>query len=100
MSTFLEHINSQVVVFFSKQDCSYCDKMEVDLKCMLIPYKKVYVDDTFKHDLLDHTKVKYLPQLFIGGNYIGGYSEFATMCANGKLETLLKTYDINVEIDF
>lgn len=102
-SEILNIINSDPVVFFSKQECPYCDMLEADLEAMHIPFKKVNLDSNninIRDALLDITKCKTVPQLFIGGIFKGGYKEFTALCGTGKLESLLEPFGIKIDLDF
>ena len=78
--------NSDLVVFFSKTDCKYCDMLERDLRAMDVPYKKVMLNETdLRDDLIESTGVKTVPQLFIAGKFIGGYSEFTKLCTTSPV---------------
>lgn len=95
-------INEEPVVIFSKENCVYCVLLQKDLDSMQIPYKKVMIDNNnnIKEKLIEFTKCKTVPQLFIGGKFIGGYNDFSRICGTGRLEQLLFPFNISVNIDF
>jgi glutaredoxin 3 len=95
-------VNEQAVVVFSKENCVYCVLLQKDLDSMQIPYKKVMIDNNtnIKEQLIEFTKCKTVPQLFIGGKFIGGYNDFTRLCGTGRLEQLLAPFNIPVNIDF
>jgi len=99
-SDILNIVNSDPVVFFSKHECPYCDMLEADLEAMHVPFKKVILDNNIRDALLDLTKCKTVPQLFIGGVFKGGYKEFTALCGTGKLESLLEPFGIKIDLDF
>jgi glutaredoxin 3 len=87
-------IRSSVVVFFSKPNCPYCIKLEADLASMQVAYLKVVLENRLRDALIELTSQKTVPQLFIGGVFVGGYDNFSTMCATGMLDALLLKHDI------
>lgn len=93
-------IKSSPVLFFSNANCSYCDLLEEDMVSMNIPYKKVMLETYIRNDLVSLTKCKTVPQLFIGGKFIGGYKEFSTLCGTGKIISILEQYGITPFLDF
>lgn len=85
----METVCEDKVVFFSKADCDFCEKLESDLKALDISYTKVLVTDVVKPLLIAHTSCLSVPQLFIGKKFIGGYREFSVLCATNRLEAEL-----------
>jgi len=92
------------VIFFSLNACIYCDKLENDLKAMQIPYCKYNLSDQsdLREQLTSITSRRMYPQLFIGGEFIGGYNEFVNLVSMNyeKLKAILEPLGINPEIDF
>lgn len=99
-STIQDLINQQPVVFFSKTDCPYCDMLEDDLTSMQIPYEKIMLTPEIREPLIELTKCKTVPQLFIGGVFMGGYKEFSALCGTGKITSQLSKFGINPFFDF
>jgi len=94
-------IHHNPVVVFSKDECVYCDKLVADLEAMKVPFIKIdIIESNLRESLIAHTGCKTVPQLFIGGTFIGGYSEFSKLCGVGKIETLLAPFNIIPVIDF
>lgn len=93
-------IQTHPVVFFSKSDCPYCVTLQNDLVNMQIPYEKIMLTSNLRESLIELTGCKTVPQLFIGGKFVGGYKEFSTLCGTGKIEQLLSHYGITCVIDF
>ena len=97
----MDCISQFPIVFFSKTDCHYCVKLEDDLISLGIKdYKKVMVTEQNRDDLIATTNCKTVPQLFIGGKYIGGYTEFSRLCATQQIDTLLEPFGIKPTYDF
>ena len=88
------------VMFFSREGCKYCDKLSSELEGMNIPFSmfKVTHDeqgDEVKRQLVELTGCKTFPQLFIGGRFQGGYTEFVKSSLNGELIEVLNSVGIN-----
>jgi glutaredoxin len=64
-------------VIYSKADCTYCEKAKSLLTTLNLAYeeKNVSEPDTKRELLLRVPDAKTVPQIFINGVYIGGYTE-------------------------
>ena len=100
LDVILNIAKSDSVVFFSKDECPHCVSLENDLSSMSIPYKKVMLESDLREKLVEYTNHKTVPQLFIGGSFIGGYSEFVRLANSGSINRLLKPLGIVPVIDF
>ena len=83
---------------YSRLDCSFCEKAKAIFEEHNIAYKEFIVSNGFgeielkenqqyvsKADLLDKLPtVKTVPQIWLEGNYIGGYTEFAEFMMLGE----------------
>ena len=96
----MENIYKQAVCFFTKDNCPYCVKLENDLQSLSIPFEKVIVTEEFRDNLIEHTKCKTVPQLFIGGKFIGGYKEFCELAGTPRLLEVLQPLGIIPNYDF
>jgi len=87
------------VMFFSREYCTYCEKLSSELASMNIPFSmfKVTRDeqgDEVKRQLVELTGSTTFPQLFIGGRFVGGYTEFVKSSLNGALIEVLNSVGI------
>lgn len=100
--SFSEIISMYPVVFFSKKECPYCVHLEKDLESLEIPFQKLMLDnETHLRDMLiEFTSCKTVPQLFIGGKFVGGYKEFTTLCGTGKINSYLAPLGLSANLDF
>ena len=62
---------------YSKKPCPYCEQAKSLLTRKEIPYREL---DITRPDVLDQIRelvpgVKTVPQIFIDGKYIGGYTD-------------------------
>ena len=64
-------------IVYSKENCPYCDKAKALLKSHDITFetKMVGVDVTREQLLEAVPDARSVPQVFLYGNYIGGYKE-------------------------
>jgi ribonucleoside-diphosphate reductase alpha chain len=63
-------------IVYSKKNCPFCSMAMEELKLRGIPYDKIDLADIGKTAAeVTGRKVKTVPQIYIGGKYIGGYEE-------------------------
>jgi glutaredoxin 3 len=79
------------VKIYTTQICPYCVAAKKLLAARSIPYEEVDVtgDDAKRAWLLETTRRRTVPQIFIGGQAIGGYDDLAALDRSGELATLL-----------
>ena len=66
-------------IVYSKKNCPFCSMAMEELKLRGIPYDKIDLADIGKTAAeVTGRKVKTVPQIYIGGKYIGGYEELMT----------------------
>ncbi len=88
-----ELINSNEIVIFSKSNCSYCHKAKTCLEKNEKKYFSIEIDNNKNcpnedcsrviQDLILHTQMKTVPQIFYKGKLIGGYTELEKEISNG-----------------
>jgi glutaredoxin 3 len=79
------------VTIYSTDYCPYCRMAEKFLVEQHIDFKSIDVtdDDLMREKLVALTGRKTVPQIFIGDQSIGGYSELMTLSENGQLKARL-----------
>lgn len=79
------------VVVYRTQFCPYCVRAKHLLQGKGVPFKEVDVtDDPGKRKwLLDATRQRTVPQIFINGKPIGGFDDMARLDRSGELDRLL-----------
>ena len=81
------------VVIYSKTHCPYCVKAKRFFDQRNIKYTEHLMDDRL--DELDELKRKTghltVPQIFINGEFIGGYTDLEAADREGKIAKLLGT---------
>lgn len=80
------------VVVYSKVPCPYCVQVERLLQARDIPYEKIDLtgDVAAISELSARTGMFTLPQVFVDGDLVGGYTETAAEDKSGKLAERLK----------
>lgn len=63
------------VVIYTTKTCSYCIKAKKLLNNHNITYKEIVVNPMIMKQLIKRTGSKTVPQIFINGKFIGGYTE-------------------------
>jgi glutaredoxin 3 len=79
------------LVIYTTQWCGYCIRAKSLLDAKHIPYEEISLDEdpTFRAKLLDLTGNWTVPQILIGDQPIGGYTELARLAQSGRLDELL-----------
>ncbi|KAK4797812.1 hypothetical protein SAY86_030138 [Trapa natans] len=89
-----EIVSANPVVVFSKSYCPFCKKVKKLLSELEANYKAVELDQEVdggevQAALGEWTGQKTVPNVFIGGNHIGGCDKTMAMHGEGKLVPLL-----------
>ncbi|HIB76045.1 MAG TPA: glutaredoxin, partial [Flavobacteriales bacterium] len=64
------------VTVFSKTNCGWCDLAKGTLKKLGIKFIETNLDDDkYMKECFDHYNVSSVPQILIGDDLIGGYSD-------------------------
>jgi glutaredoxin 3 len=80
------------VIVYTTNSCPYCRQAERFLESNQVPFQNVDVtnDDDLRTKLVDMTGGrKTVPQIFIGGVSIGGYSDMMALHQKGELFPML-----------
>ncbi|CAD6197507.1 unnamed protein product [Caenorhabditis auriculariae] len=95
-----QEIAQHPVVLYTKDNCGYCVQAKNDLYEAGIKYTEKNLDTIaavqedktvvkeYLQSLIDLTRQKTVPQIFVCGKFIGGYSELKAL--NPKLMSLLE----------
>ena len=78
------------VKIYTTRFCGYCVAAKRLLRARSIPYEELDVsdDDAKRAWLVETTGQRTVPQIFIGGEAIGGYDELAALDRAGELAGL------------
>ncbi len=79
------------VKIYTTRVCSYCLAAKRLLAARGVPYEEIDVtsDDAKRDWLVQATGRRTVPQIFIGGEAIGGYDDLALLDRSGRLKTML-----------
>jgi cysteine synthase len=103
----------QPVVMFALEWCEFCWSVRKMFAKLRIPYRSVDLDSVaYQKDnwggqirtaLTARTAFTTIPQIFVGGEFIGGATDALEAWKQGKLQKLLNnnrvSYDANVSVD-
>jgi NADH-dependent peroxiredoxin subunit F len=80
---------------YTKQWCPYCLKAKALLRSKNIPYDEIDVtsDEARQAEMIERSGMRTVPQIFIGGEPIGGYDNLAHLNATGELDRRLGRAD-------
>jgi glutaredoxin 3 len=76
---------------YSTRWCGYCVRAKALLKSRGLEFEEILLDDdpTFRQKLFDLTGGWTVPQIVIGDEPIGGYTELWRLDKSGQLDTKL-----------
>lgn len=103
----------QPVVLFALEWCEFCWSVRKMFATYDIPYRAIDLDSleyqegnkggNIRAALRERTDSKTIPQVFIGGQYIGGATELFDACKDGSMQKLLDenavAYNKRVDVD-
>jgi cysteine synthase A len=103
----------QPVVLFALEWCEFCWSVRKMFATYDIPYRAIDLDSLkYQEDnkggniraaLHERTDSKTIPQIFIGGQYIGGATELFDACKDGSMQKLLDenavSFNQKVDVD-
>jgi len=106
-------IRDEPVLLFALEWCEFCWSVRKLFAQMNIAYRSVDLDSVayqaddlggrIRNALTHRTGARTIPQIFIGGQHIGGCTELMNACSDGSLQQRLSDndiqYDANVAID-
>jgi len=78
------------IQMYSTTWCGYCIRAKALLERRRLEYEEVIMDDdpAFRQKLLEMTGRWTVPQIFIDGEPIGGYTELWCLDRDGRLDEL------------
>jgi glutaredoxin 3 len=80
------------VVVYTTDYCPYCTRAKALLAKKGAAYKEVDVtgDDAMREKLVELSGgMRTVPQIFIGGEHVGGYTDLAELETAGQLDAVL-----------
>ncbi len=99
----------QPVILFALEWCEFCWSVRKMFAMYEIPYRSIDLDSVeyqennkggnIRAALREHTSDKTIPQIFIGGQYIGGATDLFDACKDGSMQKLLDENTVNYNKD-
>ncbi len=79
------------VQIYTTETCAFCSRAKDFLQKRGVPYEEIDAsdDDVREKLVLMSGGRRTVPQIFIGGQAVGGYSDLVALQAQGQLEALL-----------
>lgn len=90
-------LNSETIMveieMYTKGFCAYCFAAKRLLKKKELAFKEVPIDrdSGLRAEMIQRSGRTTVPQIFINGNAIGGYSEMSSLEQSGQLDLMLTT---------
>mmetsp|Transcript_20508 Transcript_20508/g.30352 ORF Transcript_20508/g.30352 Transcript_20508/m.30352 type:complete len:104 (-) Transcript_20508:91-402(-) len=89
-----EKINNTPVIVFSKTYCPYCTKAKNALNAINAHYEVIELDkvsngSSIQSEVSRISGVRTVPQVFVGGKFIGGGDDTAKLHKSGELSRLV-----------
>ncbi|WP_245156477.1 glutaredoxin domain-containing protein [Agrilutibacter solisilvae] len=95
---------AQPVVLFALEWCEFCWSVRKLFATLGVPYRSVDLDSTeYQRDdrggqiravLAARTGKRTIPQVFVGGQWIGGCTETLDLAKEGRLQAMLKAQGV------
>jgi len=87
-------VASSKVVVYSKSWCPFCDRTKSLFDKLGVEYKAIELDELAEGDeiqtaLLGLTQQRTVPNVFIGGQHLGGNDDTQKAAADGRLQEML-----------
>ena len=81
------------VVVYTTKVCPYCVRAKQLLERKGVSFREIDVshDAAARMALVERTKQRTVPQIFINEQYVGGFDNLVALERDGKLSTLLDT---------
>lgn len=81
------------VTLYTTQDCSYCESAKRLLASKGVTPVEINVEDSPEHlaEMLQRSRRRTVPQIFVGGLHIGGFDDLASLNHTGGFDVLLHT---------
>jgi len=99
------YIDPDSICIFSKTTCSFCHKAigllnNYNVNVQLIELDKIREGPMLSQELFTRTNQKTVPNIFIFGKHIGGFSELNNLHNQGILSTLINQKSLIYQCNF
>jgi glutaredoxin 3 len=80
------------VQIYTKRVCPFCDRAKALLRKKGVAYEEVDVehDDAKRAWLVEASGQKTVPQVFVDGRALGGFSDIEALDGQGRLDPILR----------
>ena len=97
MSLLDFYIDTNKVCVFSKTTCGFCNKAKLlldscNIKPLVYEMDMIQEGSLLHEQLISKTNHKTVPNIFINGTHIGGYSELENLFKTGKLSIITQSF--------
>jgi len=78
------------ITIYTKKHCSYCIEAKTLLRSRGLPFQEISLEDhpEMIADVMARSGQRTVPQIFVGSQSIGGYTELSRKISNGVFEAL------------
>ena len=79
------------ILLYTKPTCPYCDQAKALLRSKGQTWTEIDIeaDPARREEMIERSRRKTVPQIFIGDRHVGGYDDLAALEAAGELDPLL-----------
>ena len=83
--------NSKLIRVYTTNFCGYCVRAKRLLEARGLPYDEINIagDSEARRTLVARTRLRTLPQIFVGDTFVGGSDDLARMDRLGELQDLV-----------
>ena len=80
-----------MIEIYTKKTCGYCHMAKRLLNAKDVEYKEIDItfDQAGMQEMMQRSNRRTVPQIFINGDSIGGFTELAQLEQGGQLDSLL-----------
>ena len=80
------------ILIYSGKFCPYCTMAKKLLEKKGLMYTEINVDENpaFRQEMMQKTKRRTIPQIYIGEYHVGGFDELYALEKRGELDVLLQ----------
>lgn len=79
------------ILIYTKQWCPYCAKAKALLRAKNLEWRELDVtfDERLQQEMVERSDRRSVPEIFLGGEHVGGYDDLARLNATGELDRRL-----------
>lgn len=78
------------ITIYTKKHCAYCIEAKMLLRSRGLPFQEISLEERpeLVAEVMARSGQRTVPQIFVGNQSIGGYTELSRKISNGVFETL------------